>query len=108
MKIERLSSDAIILNELGRRLTLLRKQRRYTQERLAQEVGIGIATLRRIENGKDSQLGSWLKILKALDMVVNIDSLVPENYRSPMADAKKVAKRQRASAKLSAWGDETP
>lgn len=108
MKIKQLTPDAIILNELGRRLALLRKQRRYTQERLAQEVGIGIATLRRIEGGKDGQLGSWLKILKALDMAVNIDSLLPENYRSPMADVKKASKRRRASAKVSAWGDEMP
>lgn len=77
-----------------------RKQRGFSQEALAQEDGIGVATLRRIEDGNDSKLGSWLRILKALEMEATIDLLLPENFRSPMAEAKK--KRRAATRTIMA------
>lgn len=107
MKIETLSPDKSILKELGARLARVRKQQGYSQDRLAEEAGLGVATLRRIEDGQDSQLGSWLKLLKALQMTSAIDQLVPENFKSPMAEVKN---RQKPSKKQDAgivWGDES-
>lgn len=92
MEITTLVPDKEILNELGRRLKKLRKQRKLNQDELALAAGIGVATLRRIEDGQDSQLGSWIKLMKALDLLDAIDSLLPENFRSPMAEAAKLGK----------------
>lgn len=108
MKIDQLTPEAEMLNELGRRLAQIRKQQDYTQDQLAEEAGIGIATLRRVEGGQDSQLETWLKILKALGLTYAIDVLLPENYASPMAEAKAASgrKRRKPSSGL-VWGDET-
>lgn len=107
MKIDHLTPDPTALAELGRRLALIRKQRGLSQETLAEEAGIGIATLRRIEDGNDSKLGSWLRILRALDMAAAIDGLLPEDLRSPMAEARKQRGRRRKSGGTDfVWGDE--
>lgn len=108
MKIDNLTPTATALNELGQRLARVRKQQGYSQTRLAQEAGIGVATLRRIEAGKDSQLESWLKLLGALHMTHAINALLPENFNSPMAQVKKGSKRsakKEGSAEFK-WGDE--
>jgi transcriptional regulator with XRE-family HTH domain len=88
MKITHLTPETAILKELGRRLARVRKARGFSQDRLAGEAGIGVATLRRIEGGQDSQLESWLKILKALDMAPSVDALLPEDLKSPLAEAR--------------------
>ena len=108
MKIEYLTPDAIVLQELGARLARIRKQRGMSQDNLAEEAGLGIATLRRIEAGEGSQFESWLKLMKALRMTSAIDALLPESFDSPMAEALTDNKRVRKrGAKGKRWGDET-
>ena len=108
MKIDHLTPEPEMLNELGSRLAQIRKQQGMTQEELAKAAGIGIATLRRIEGGQDSQLETWLKLLKALDLTYAIDALLPENYASPMAEARAASGRKRRKpASGITWGDET-
>lgn len=109
MKIDRLTPDAAMLAELGARLARIRKQRGHSQEALAREAGVGVATLRRIEDGKDGKLGSWLRILKALDMAAAVDGLLPEDLRSPMAEAKQQAAgrgKKSSGGGDFVWGDE--
>lgn len=118
MKIDSLSPDKIIFKEIGKRLRQIRKQQGYSQDKLAKKAGLGIATLRRIEDGHDSQLGSWLKILKALQMVHLINDFLPENFSSPMAETLAQRKTSRSKyhspspsspsfiAEKAVWGDE--
>ncbi|HPE30244.1 MAG TPA: helix-turn-helix transcriptional regulator [Parvularculaceae bacterium] len=111
MKINALTPEPAILKELGERLARIRKQQGLAQTDLAEEAGVGVATLRRIEGGQDSQLESWLKLLKALDMTFAIDALLPENFNSPMAEARGAARKRSKLSEGSAgivWGDETP
>lgn len=110
MKITTTTPKNAVIAELGKRLARVRKQRGFTQEELSRVAGLGVATLRRIEEGKDAQLGSWIKLLKTLDMVAAIDQLVPETFSSPMAEVKA---GKRASKKTSGiaeggivWGDQ--
>ena len=86
MNINQLTPEQEILKELAQRLARVRKAQGYSQARLAEEAGIGVATLKRIEAGQDSQLETWIKVLKALNMVSAIDALLPENFKSPMAE----------------------
>ena len=109
MKIEYITPENEILKELGARLARVRKQQGFSQTRLAEKAGIGVATIRRIELGKDSQMESWLKLLKSLQMVSAIDALLPETYRSPMTEAISNAKgrrKKKAAPSGSMWGDE--
>lgn len=109
MKIDTLTPRATALEELGKRLAHVRKQQGYSQAQLAQDAGLGIATLRRIESGEDAQIGSWFKLLKALNMISAIDALVPAAFNSPLAEVKSSRKRSRKAVKadhLALWGDE--
>ena len=120
MKIEYLTPDPVALGELGRRLARVRKQQGLSQTELAQEAGLGVATLRRIESGKSGQMESWLKIMRALRMTASVDAFLPEKFDSPRAQAlssktrrKKTGKAKRSSGGqategLVKWGDQTP
>lgn len=108
MRIEPLTPPSAMLVELGRRLAQVRKQRGLQQEALAEQAGIGVATLRRIEDGRDARLGSWLRLLQALDLAAAIDQLLPENFRSPMAEAKAARRGSRGAGPDFIWGDERP
>ena len=110
MKITKYMPEAEILRELAERLARIRKAQGYSQTELAKEAGIGVATLRRLESGRDSQLETWLKILKALDMVPAIDTLLPENFNSPMVEVLAGKRRKRTNLSSSSgivWGDES-
>jgi transcriptional regulator with XRE-family HTH domain len=115
MKIEALTPTLEILRELGRRLTQLRKQHGLSQEELARAAGVGVATLRRLEDGKDGKLGSWLRLLVALGQAEMVEGILPEELRSPLAEARRRrARRSRAPASGAeappragfVWGDE--
>ncbi|MCA8965677.1 MAG: helix-turn-helix domain-containing protein [Planctomycetes bacterium] len=119
MRIDQLTPTGTILRELGQRLANVRKQQGLSQESLAAAAGIGVATLRRIEDGKDSKLGSWLRLLLALQMEATVDGLLPENFRSPLAEVKGRRKRatkpgpsgsdgDRGPGAGFRWGDERP
>jgi transcriptional regulator with XRE-family HTH domain len=97
MKIDTLTPEPEILRELGRRLARIRKQQRFTQEELAKQAGLGVATLRRIETGQDSQFSSWIKLLRVLNMLSAIELLLPENYNSPLTEAIAEKQRKRGS-----------
>ncbi|GJM10340.1 MAG: hypothetical protein DHS20C11_26160 [Lysobacteraceae bacterium] len=108
-KINDFTPEDEILKELAGRLARIRKAQGYSQTRLAEEAGIGVATLRRIEAGQDSQLATWLKLLKALNMAGAIDALLPETFNSPMAEALAGTRRKRRKQSTSTrvvWGDE--
>jgi len=114
MKIDVLTPDTAILQELGSRLAKIRKVQGYSQDKLAAEAGLGVATLRRVEDGKDAHLGSWLKLLKVLGMTTSIDTLLPESYNSPMAEVlsakeakTKIGKGSQVKGDRLVWGDET-
>ena len=115
MKITKLTPDNHILSEFGQRLAKIRKQQGLSQTALAEQAGLGVATLRRIESGTDSQLGSWIKLLKALDLGSTLDTILPEQFNSPMTETlrERQAKykpgsgtARNKSTDTSVWGDE--
>jgi transcriptional regulator with XRE-family HTH domain len=100
MKIQTLTPTIQVLKELGLRLARLRKQQGLSQEELAAAAGVGVATLRRLEDGKDGKLGSWSRLLLALHQDAALDQLLPEEVRSPLAEVKgKRAGRTAANAR---------
>ena len=104
MKITKTTpSDAVIV-ELGQRLAKQRKRLGLNQDEVATLAGVGVATIRRIEDGRDAQLGSWIKILSALGEIGAIERLLPEELKSPMAEVNG-SKKSKKSAKHT-WGDE--
>lgn len=114
MKLEATTPTAAMLRELGHRLATARAQHGLTQQQLAEQAGIGIATLRRIEDGKDGRLGSWLRLLTALQLTTAIDAWLPEDVRSPLLEVKGRRRRVRKPSPTSppagdfVWGDQRP
>lgn len=108
-------SDEAVLQELGHRIAQYRLNQDKTQAALAQEAGVSIRTMARIEHGDSVQASSIIRILRALQLVENLDTLIPEPAVSPVQQLKMQGKqRQRASSKSAkskkeepwSWGDE--
>ena len=116
MKFSNDLSDDAVLKEVGQRIAQYRLNQNKTQALLALEAGVSNRTMVRVEHGHSVQASSIIRILRALQLVENLDSLVPELAVSPIQQLKMRGKqRQRASAKSVkakkpapwSWGDET-
>lgn len=98
MKTEPWHADAALLAELGRRLARCRLNAGITQAALAYEAGISKRTLERIEAGESVQLANFLRLLRVLGLVENLDALAPPDEPGPMDLLRmKGKRRQRAS-----------
>lgn len=115
MKIEELLTDEAILVELGGRLAQRRLELQLTQEMLAEQAGVSKRTVERIEVGATAQTSTLIRILRVLELLGQLEALVPEVGPRPMDLIKLKGKaRQRASGKRKStkqepwhWGDET-
>lgn len=117
MRIENNLTDKTILEELGRRLSKQRLGLGITQGEVATRAGLGKRTVERIEADGSAQIDTLVRILRALNILDRLDSLIPdETTLSPMNLLKlKGKERQRVSvarktkkeipAKNWIWGD---
>ncbi|WP_417452568.1 helix-turn-helix transcriptional regulator [Kiloniella sp.] len=107
-------SDEAVLRLLGERLLQYRLNLNITQKSLAKEAGVSVRTINRVEQGHSTQLSNFLRVLRSLGLLDNLEALVPEPAISPMQQIKLQGKsRKRAStAELKkesdrwTWGDE--
>jgi len=115
MKFGEPTSDQAILEELGRRIARYRLNGNWTQSDLAREAGISKRTLHRVEHGHSIQASNLIRILRALNLLENLDALVPEPVVSPIQQARMQGRlRQRASSSSDepkkplpwSWGEE--
>jgi transcriptional regulator with XRE-family HTH domain len=98
MKIENQLTDRTILQELGKRVRAQRLALNLTQSQLAEEAGVGRATVNRLERGACINLSCFIRILRVLGLVEALEILIPENVISPIAALKlRGRQRQRAS-----------
>ncbi|MEI6389543.1 MAG: helix-turn-helix transcriptional regulator [Verrucomicrobiota bacterium] len=115
MKIESQMTDESLLKLIGERLARLRLVKNLTQEGLAEQAGLGIRTLQRLESGAAAtQLSGFVRVCRVLGLVERFDTLIPEPAASPIAQLKlQGKKRQRASGQKAAtiaapkwtWGE---
>jgi transcriptional regulator with XRE-family HTH domain len=107
-------SDKAILKELGLRISRYRLNKNLTQEALATEAGVSRSAVQRAEIGTSIQLFKLIRVLRALNLVENLESFLPEPAVSPIQQLKmkgKIRKRARLSKKKNKrtdwhWGDE--
>ena len=108
-------TDETILNELGSRIKKRRIQANITQEMLSYEAGISKRTIERLESGESVQLNSFIRILRALDLLSLLEASLPRAKAGPIELLRNRGKeRKRAFTKRTnetekkewVWGDD--
>ena len=96
MKISSNENVNNILAELGQRIRQNRISLNITQAELAEKCGISPSTETRIENGEDSKMSNYIRILSGLNMLGNLDILIPEVQPDFKALYEQKTSRKRA------------
>ena len=97
MKIGGNQNEMSILKEIGQRIKQHRISLNITQAELADKCGISYSTEVRIENGEDSKLSNYIRILSALNMIDNLNILIPEVQPDFKSIFEEKQKKQRAT-----------
>jgi transcriptional regulator with XRE-family HTH domain len=97
-------TDEVLIKQIGERLARLRLSRNLTQQQLAEQAGVGLRTLQRLELGAAAtQLSGFVRVCRVLGLLERLETLVPNEAASPMAQLKlQGSQRQRASGKKQA------
>jgi transcriptional regulator with XRE-family HTH domain len=106
MKIAPILTDEALLKLIGERLARLRLAKNLTQGHLAEQAGLGLRTVQRLELGAAAtQLSGFVRVCRVLGLVERFEALIPEAVASPMAQLKQQGRRrQRATGKKAAAG----
>lgn len=88
-------SDKEIVMEICRRIKAVRMSCCVSQQEFAQEAGVSIITIKRLESGKvaDIALSTLLKILRASTQLEGVANLVPKLPPSPFLTNPKTQKK---------------
>ena len=100
--------------EIGSRLARLRLSRNVTQSMLAQDAGIGLRTLRRLETGESSTFDTFLRVALALDLGDAVLGAIPTGRIRPIERVSRTrSERRRARPQprevrepIWTWGDD--
>ncbi len=107
MRIDNLYNMEVVLKEIGRRIREYRIGLAITQNEFAKKIGVSTRTISSIENGADTSFSNLIRVLDGLNLITNLNLLVPEKeniiYQEPVEK-----KRYKKSSKKSEWkwGDE--
>lgn len=84
-------SGSDIIRELGKRYSDYRKRMGYTQKEVAEKSGLSVFTISSFENGSSSgiTMASFIKLLRSIDSLEEIEKLLPELPISPREVFKK-------------------
>ena len=75
-----------------------------TQAELANEAGIGRATLQRLERGQSVQSVSLVKVFRTLGLLSALDGALPESIELPIVALERQQHRVRKRARRSRRG----
>lgn len=75
--------DGEIMSEVGEKLRQLRKNKKYTQEELAEMVGVNRRLIGEIEAGKGTSLLVFIKILKVFNKTDKLLEILESSSVSP-------------------------
>lgn len=99
MKLTKILSDDALLAEIGERIAGRRIEFQLTQAQLADQAGVAKRTVERFENGVSTQMSSAIRIFRVLDLIPQLDRMIPAIRPTPMdLLRRKVKVRKRASS----------
>ena len=100
MKIEPLMTDDSLLKLIGARLAGLRLAKNLTQSQLADQAGLGVRTVQRLELGATAtQLSGFVRVCRVLGLVERFDVFIPEPAVSPIAQLKLQGRQRRRASR---------
>jgi len=102
-----LASSGQIEVALCRRLEQIRLARNITQLQLANEAGLSLRTIGRLENGQGVSLDTFLRVLIELGVQQNLERLLPDPTVRPV-ERMGVSGRERRRARPSQSASESP
>lgn len=75
--------DSMIQSKIGLRLKAVRLKQNITQQALAEESGVSLSSVKKIEKGKIGSFDSLLRVLRTLGKLDVLLPLVEEEQLSP-------------------------
>ncbi len=92
-----MSNPGVILT-IGKRIKEIRLRKNITQEDLAKRAGVGVVSVINIEKGKPVSMSIFIPIIRELNLLENLELLLPSPPISPILMKKMQGKkRKRAS-----------
>jgi transcriptional regulator with XRE-family HTH domain len=94
---------------LCKRLESIRLSRNVTQRQLAQEAGVSLRTIGRLEKGEGVSLDTFIRCLTALGVQQNLEALLPDPTVRPIerigmgGGERKRARPKRTIGEGTAW-----
>ena len=79
----KIKSNSEILEDLGARIKNMRLLQNVTQANMAEHVGLSLSALKKMEAGKDVSMTTFLKCLRFLNYLNDLEKLLPEDLPSP-------------------------
>ncbi len=92
-----LATSVQIERALCNRLEKIRLSRNTTQAHIAKEAGVSLRTMGRLENGKGVSLDTFIRVMAALRVQDNLQTLLPDPSVRPVERVgAKTRERKRA------------
>lgn len=86
-------SDVAIMKNLGSRIKAYRIELGMKQNELAEESGVGLGTIGKIENGQPVSFALIISVLRTMGLLENLELLIPERKISPLQMVKLQGKQ---------------
>ena len=83
------------LRDLGARLAKVRLSRNLTQVWLAQEAGVSLPSIKRLEAGRNSSLDTFIRVLKALNLGDRVLDILPNPDVRPVERIRHEGRERR-------------
>lgn len=94
-----LIDDYEILKDIARKIKKKRISLNISQEYLSQKTGLSIHTISNIETGKSYTMDSFIKVMRVLGMIDNLDKVVSDVVVDPDT-VKDKKQKQRVKQKV--------
>ena len=106
-------SDTVIQYRIGERLKQTRLRQNITQQSLAEEAGVSLSSVKKIEKGEIGSFDTLLRTLRILGLLDMLQPLVDEPQPTPseyyeMVHSSKSKTRKRAASVLRKLEKEAP
>jgi len=88
-------SNSVIVKEIGKRLKEYRLKKRLNQQYLAEQAGVSLFTVTKIESGKPVSISMLLRVMRVLRLLDNFELLLPEIGPSPIEMLKLKGKKPK-------------